>query len=275
MTMKKIIFLSLIISLIIGSWSYQKPVEKTVLGMWTDYYLIPVTLKGKVKEVKELNNWAIEKDGKITKGKLMTKKDLDSVGSTPNLKAWFDDKGNVTRYDRLNGESVTESFIGTIKNDKCVRWEDKVKDSTTYYTIPEYDKSGYLIGAKDYKPLVDTLLDKVVVVHDSKGNFTRYEYYNYKNQETGYHLLSLDEKGNILEAKYYNKNDSLASTMKNIYDKNGSMIKQETFNVRTKITGIWDYKDLKVDDHGNVIEYYANVDNGKYKIFVERSFIYY
>ena len=91
--MKKIIFLILIISLIIGSWSNKKPLEKTVLGMWTDYYFIPNTLKGKVKEVKELNYWAIEKDAKIAKGELMTKKDLDSVGSTPNLIAYFDDKG--------------------------------------------------------------------------------------------------------------------------------------------------------------------------------------
>lgn len=273
--MKKLIFLGLIIPLIIGSWSNKKPVEKTVLGMWTDYYLTPNTLNGKVKEVKEFNYWAVEKDGKITKGKLMTKKDLDSIGSTPNLVAYFDDKGNVIRCDHLNGENVTESNIGTIKNGKYERWDTKVKDSSTLYTIPEYDNLGYLIGAKNFKPLVDTLLYKVVVAHDSKGDFTKYEYFNYKNQKTGYHLCSLDEKGNYVEAKYFNKNDSLVNTLKTIYDKNGSMIKQETFNVKTKSTGTWDYKDLKLDNHGNVIEYYANVDNGKYKIFVERSFIYY
>jgi hypothetical protein len=63
--------------------------------------------------------------------------------------------------------------------------------------------------------------------------------------------------------------------MTNTYDENGNVIKQQTFVEKTKSTEIWDYKDLKLDDHGNVIEYYANIDNGKFKVFVERSFIYY
>jgi hypothetical protein len=273
--MKKIIFLSLIISLIIGGWSNNKPLEKTVLGMWTDYYLIPNTLKGNVKEVKELNYWAIEKEGKITKGELMTKKDLDSVGSTPNLIAYFDDKGTLTRYNLLDKENVIQSNIGTIENGKCTRWDYKLKDSTFYYIIPEYDNMGYLIGGTGYRPIVDTLVNKLVLTHDSKGNYTKFEYFNNKKQKTGYHVCSLDEKGNYIVAKYFNKSDSLTFTLTTIYDINGSIIKQKTFNERTKSTGIWDYNDLKLDVHGNCIETYANIDNGKYKIIEERSYIYY
>jgi hypothetical protein len=236
---------------------------------------MPNTLKGKVKEIKELNYWAVDKDGKTIKGGLMTRKDLDSIGSTPNLKAQFDDKGNLIKYDNLDGENVIQSSIGTIENGKYVRWDNKVKDSTTYYIIPEYDNLGYPVGAKSYKPLVDTLLNNNIFSHDSKGNLTRFEYFNYKNQKTGYHVCSLDEKGNYIEVKYFNKADSLRNVMTNTYDDNGNVIKQQTIVERPKSTVIWDYKDLKLDDHGNVIGYYANVDNGKYKIFVERSIIYY
>jgi hypothetical protein len=273
--MKKVIFLSLTIALIIGSCAKNKPIETTVLGMWTDYYLIPNTLKGKIKEIKELNYWAIEKDGKIIKGELMTKKDLDSVVSTQNFIAYFDDKGTLTKYDLLDRDSVIQSHIGTIENGKCIRWDYKLKDSTYYYIIPEYDNLGYLIGATGYRPLLDTLVNKLIVAHDNKGNFTKFEYFNYKNQKTGYHVCSLDEKGNYIEAKYFNKADSLASDMTNIYDDNGSIIKQQVVTEKPKSTVIWDYKDLKLDDHSNVIEYYANIDNGKYKIVVERSYIYY
>ena len=59
------------------------------------------------------------------------------------------------------------------------------------------------------------------------------------------------------------------------YTDNGSIIKQQVYNERLKSTETWDYKDLRLDNHDNVIEYYANVNNGKYKLFVERSFIYY
>lgn len=272
--MKKIIFLSLIIALIAGSCN-NKPVETTVLGMWTDYALMPNTLKGKVKEMKELNYWAVDKDGKSTKGKLMTRKDLDSIGSTPNLVAYFDDKGTLIKYDNLDGENLIQSFIGTIENGKCVRWDNKVSDSSTYYAIPEYDNLGYLVGAKVYRPSKDTLLNTYIFSHDNKGNITRFEYFNYKNQKTGYHVCSLDEKGNYIEAKYFNKADSLRNTMTNTYDEKGNLIKQQTFVEKTKSTTIWDYKDLKLDDHGNVIEYLTDIENGKYKVFVERSFIYY
>lgn len=272
--MKRIIFLSLIIASIAGSCN-NKPVETTVLGMWTDYALIPNTLKGKVKEMKELNYWAVDKDGKLTKGNLMTRKDLDSVGSTPNLKAYFDDKGTLIKYDNLDGENLFQSTIGTIENGKCVRWDNKVRDSSTYYVIPEYDNLGYLIGAKVYKSSVDTILNIYVFSHDNKGNITGFEYFNYKNQKTGYHLCSMDEKGNYIEAKYFNKADSLRNTMTNTYDDNGNLVKQKTFVERTKSTTLWDYRDFKLDDHGNLIEYFADIENGKFKVFVERSYIYY
>lgn len=243
--------------------------------MWTDYYLIPNTLKGKVKEVKELNYWAIDKNGKITKGELMAKKDLDSIGSTQNLIAYFDNKGTLMRYELLDRENVIQSRLGTIENGKCIRWDFKLKDSTFLYVIPQYDKLGFLIGVSSYRPIVDTLVNKLILAHDVNGNITKFEYLNYKNQITGYHICSVDKGGNYLEAKYYNKNDSLVSTLINIYDKDGSIIKQKTFNERTKSTGIWDYKDLKLDGHGNWIESYANIDNGKYKVFTERSYLYY
>jgi hypothetical protein len=273
--MKKIAFVCVLAILFAFGCTQKKPAEKTVFGMWTDYYLIPNTFKGKVKEMKELNYWAVENDGKITKGELMKRKDLDSVGSTPNLIAYFDDHGIMTRYDRLDKENIAQSRIGTIENGKYKRWDEKVKDSTTSYFIPEYDNSGFIVGAKGYGPLSDTLISKLVAVHDSKGNFTRFEYFDYKNQRTGYHVCTLDEKGNLLEAKYFNKDDSLRSTLTNIYDDNSNMIKQLTTTEKPKSTSTWDYKDLKLDDHGNVIEYYSNIDNGKYKIYTERIFIYY
>src|SRR5512133_2404198 len=176
--MKKIIFLSLILSLLNGSWVINKPAEKTVLGMWTDYYLITKTLKGKVKELKELNYWADEKDGKIAKGAIMTKKDLDSVGSTPNLVAFFDEKGILTKYNTLDGENIMRSDIATIKNGKYVRWDQKLKDNPLYYIIPEYDTKGNLSTVSGFRPLVDTLVSKLVLGYDTKGNFIRFDYYN-------------------------------------------------------------------------------------------------
>jgi hypothetical protein len=273
--MKKIIFLSLILSLLNGSWVINKPAEKTVLGMWTDYYLIPNTLKGKVKELKELNYWAIEKEGIIAKGAIMTKKDLDSVGSTPNLVAFFDEKGTLAKYNTLDGENVMRSDIATIKDGKYVRWDQKLKEKALFYIIPEYDAKGNLSTVSGFRPLVDTLVNKVVLGYDSKGNYIRFDYYNSKNIKTGYHVCTLDNEGNYIEADYYNKSDSLSFTLTNNFDKDGNIIKQTTLNVKSKVAGVWDCKVLKSDAKGNWIETYAVIDNGKYKIFSERTFLYY
>jgi hypothetical protein len=273
--MKKITVLSLIVAFIIGSCARNKPVETTKLGMGTDYYAVPLTLKGKVKEMKELNYRTSEKDGKIIKGELLTKKDLDSIGSTPNLAAYFDDKGMLTKYDQLDGEKVTASNILTVENGKWTRVEFKMKDSTTTYFVPQYDNSGYFVGGSSYRPLVDTLTSKIVLYHDTKGNYMKIEYYDYKNQMTGNHVGKFDEKGNCVELKYFNKDDSLMSTMTNTYDDNGYWIKSQVINEKPKSTSIWEFKNSKLDEKGNIVELYTNIDNGKFRMFTQRSYIYY
>ncbi len=273
--MKNKILLSLIISLIVGGCTQKKPTEITVLGMWTDYALMPSILNGKVKEVKELNYWAVEKDGKITKGDLMTKKDLDSVGSTNNLKAYFNEDGMMTRYELLDKENILQSRTSTINDGKYARWDYKLSDSAFLYSIPQYDNLGYLIGATGYRQKVDTVVNKQVLTHDGKGHLTMLEYFNYKNERTGYNICSLNKEGDVIDTKYYNKNDSLVLTLINIYDEKEVIVKQEVVREEPKSTSTWDYKDLKVDDHGNWIETYAVIDNGKYKIIAERTYVYY
>jgi len=261
--------------LIIGSCAEKKPADTTLLGMWTDYTLIPARLNGKVKEVTELNYWAVEKDGKMTRGDLMTRKDLDSVGSTKNLKAYFDMTGNLTKYEVLNKEDVFQTITPTMENRKWTRCDYKQGDSLIYYVITQCDDLGYIVTATRYRPLVDTIINKYVLTNDGKNYYTKFEYFNYKNQRTGYQECTLDEKGNVLETKFYNKADSLALTMKNFYDEKYNIIRQETTAENPKGFSTWVYKDLKTDDHGNWIESLADIDNGKYKIFAERIYVYY
>jgi hypothetical protein len=273
--MKKTAFIWGLALLVLAGCNQKKTVEMTTLGMWTDYYLIPTLLKGKVKEMKEINYWAVEKDGRIEKGVLMKRKDLDSIGSTPNMSVSFDEKGTPVKIDHLDGMDIFQSRIATIENGKLKRWDYKIKDSISYYVVPAYDNVGNLTGAAGYRPLVDTLVNKIIITGDVNSKTSKYEYFNQKNTLTGYHVCSLDSEGHILEAKYFNKSDSLMSVLTNIYDKNGSIIKQVTVIEKPKSTSVWDYKDLKLDEHGNVIEYYSSIDNGKYKIFTERTFVYY
>lgn len=273
--MKNLSLLSLVITIIIGGCNRPKSVETTVIGMGTNYYLLPFTLNGKVREFKELNYWAVGKEGQITKGNLMTKKDLDSIGSTPNFIVSFDINGILTLNNLLDGETITNTTFATVENGKWTKFDAKIKDSLVHYFIPKYDNSGYFTGGSDYRAKADTLLGKFEITNDINGRPVKFDYYNYKSEKTNSDVCSYDEKGNIIETKSFNKADSLVSTMTNLYNEKGSMVKQQVVYEKPKRTEIWDYKDLKTDDHGNIIEYYTDVDNGKYKIFSVRSIAYY
>jgi hypothetical protein len=273
--MKSKIIQLLVISIIIGSCTQKKPAETTVISIGTDYALIPNKLNGKVKELKELNFWAVEKDGKLTKGELMSSKDLDSVSSTKNLKAYFNEAGMITKYEVLDRENILQTRLFMVENGKYSRFEFKIGDSATYYGIPKYDDLGYLIEATVYRPVVDTVVNKQVMIHDGKGNYTKYENFNSKDIRTAYQNVALDEKGNVLEVSFYDRFDSLRFSIKNIYGEKDNIIRQETNIEKPKSMVTWDYKDLKLDDHGNWTEEQALIDNGKYKIIIERTFVYY
>ena len=274
--MKKIAFFWILTVIFAWGCSQKKPVEKTILGMGTDYVYFPQVLNGKIKELRETNYWAAEKDGKITKGNPATWKDLDSVGSTRNLVAYFDNNGSLTKYDLVDENNVIRySTIGTIENGKYIRWEEKIKDSTYRYMIPEYDSQGYSVGGKRYRPGVDTLLGSVVITNDAKGNYTRIEFFNNKKELRGYQVFTLNETGKIIDTKFFTKDDTLRQTFVNTYNEKGSLIGQKVNIEKPKRTILWDVKDLEFDDHGNVLMIFSNIDEGKFKLVGERTYIYY
>lgn len=274
--MKKIAFVCMLVIFIITGCAQNKIVEKTILGMGTDYYLMPETMKGKVKEVKERNYWAIEKDGKMTKGNLMTWGELDSIGSTHNFIAYYDSSGLLTRYDRLDDQdAIVNSTFTTIENGKWTRLEYKLNDTVNNYMIPQYDNLGYFTGVISYRPLKDTLLNKQVLQLDGNGNYTKLEFFNYKGQRMYFQDFSLNPEGKVIEVKSYNMQDSLIGVLINTYNDNGQLIKQKSYSERPKSESTWDYQDITSDDRGNWLESFCNIDDGKYKIIIGRSYIYY
>lgn len=274
--MKKIKFTCGLIMLIVCSCTQQKPADKTVLGMGTDYVYFPETLTGKIKELRETNYWAVEKDGKISKGNPISWKDLDSVGSTKNLVAYFDDKGTLTRYDLIDENNVIRnSTIMTVENGKAIRWDFKSKDSTTQYLIPEYDSQGFNAGGKIYNPVADTLVVRSVITNNEKGNLIKLEYFNFKNLKGSYQEFSLNEQEKVIETKFFSKDDTLRQTFSNTYNDKGFLATQTVKIERPKSIINWEVQHLLFDDYGNWLQCYSNIDNGKFKLVAERTYIYY
>jgi hypothetical protein len=274
--MKKITIIWIVALIFNLGCTQKKPVEKTIFGMGTDYMYFPEVLNGKVKELRETNYWAAKKDGKIIKGDMATWKDLDSIGSTRNLIAYFDINGTLTKYELLDENNVIRnSTVFTIENGKYVRFEFKIKDSTNQYVIPEYDSRGYIAGGKVYRPKVDTLIYSFKITNDDKGNYTRIENFDFKNQKASYQVFTLNDLGKIIETKFFNKYDTLRQTFINTYNDKGFLATQKVYIEKPKSTNSWDVQDLEFDDHGNALLIYSIVDEGKFKLVAERTYVYY
>jgi hypothetical protein len=275
--MKKLTVFFIVLMLIGSGCTQKKPAEKTILGMGTDYVYFPETLNGKIKELRETNYWAAEKDGKITRGNPITWKELDSIGSTRNLVAYFDINGVVTRYDLVDENNVVRnSNIGTFENGKGIRWESKQNDSTLLYMIPEYDTKGSFVGGKTYRPIADTVINSFAISYDENGNYTRIENFNYKGMKGSYQVLIYhNEPMKVIETQFYSKDDTLRQTFRTTFSEKGFLQLQEVIIEKPKSTETWKVQDLSFDDHGNWLQALNDVDEGKFRLVAERTYVYY
>ena len=267
--MKNFTLIFLLAAFIAAGCAQKEPTEKTILGKGTDYSTIPESLNGKVKMVRETNFWAVEKDGKLIKGDMMTWKDLDSIGSTKNFIAYFDENGMLKQFDHFDVNNIIhDSNVGIAENGKYPRWDYTLDGKNVGFRKLNYDDMGYLTGGEGYD-MKDSLNSKQIYTHDGNGNYTKNEYFDANDQKQFYQVLTLNDKFKVIELKVYNGKDSLLSKSVNSYDDKGFLIKQNSDNL------IWDYKYLKFDKNGNWQELTAIIDNGKFKVFAERYYEYY
>ncbi|MBE0653705.1 MAG: hypothetical protein IH594_07900, partial [Bacteroidales bacterium] len=81
-------FLFLVLVLFSGCKG-DEPVKTVTLSFYTPYQDIPEKLNGQIKSVKEMNYWAIEKNGNFEPGELITRKDRDSLQWSSDFTAYF------------------------------------------------------------------------------------------------------------------------------------------------------------------------------------------
>jgi hypothetical protein len=281
--MKAITFIYISAIVIIVGCSQEIPDKKTILSCG-EYGFSPEILKGKVKKFKEQNYWAIEKDGKITKGDLITWKDIDSLGLSHSFIVYFDNSGLATRYDLLYDDiTIKFSSIYTYANGKCIRRDDIPRDSTklswfmqSKYWIPlSYDVSGHLISGADFRTKVDTLMERQIFTYDDKGNITKMEFFDSRNNKWESRIFAYNAKGNVTQMKFFGKNDSLVYTVLSEFNDAGFLTKIDLVNENPRIVTKCVIKDISFDDQGNLLKYFSNIEDGKYKILSERSIIYY
>jgi len=281
--MKTITFVFIMAMAIIVGCSQKKPEKKTTLNCG-EYGFSPEILKGNVKTFKEQNYWAIEKDGEIKKGDLITWKEIDSVSFSHSFIVYFDNSGSVTRYDLLNDVNrIKFSSIFTYASGKCIRRDDIPTDSTKLswflqpkYWIPlSYDVLGHLISGADFRTKADTLMERQISTYDDQGNVTKMDFFDSRNNKWESRAFAYDSKGNVTQMKFFGRNDSLVYTTLSEFNDAGFLTKTDYVDENSRIVTKCVIQDISFDDHGNLLEYFTNIDDGKYRILTERQIIYY
>jgi hypothetical protein len=253
--MKKIVLFMVAFVFTVLVCTGQKQVDFTLLGVYTPYQMSMEKLNGKVEKVIETNYWAIPDGGSYKKGQKMTKKQLDSLGYTSDFEATFDKTGDLVSCSILTEDKKIANKWELMKeNNVLVRANNTVNDTLKSYSKLKCDTKGNIIEFDNYKAMVDTLINRAVVVRNPKGDTLIFNVFNYKGEQTykmvflfndlklcigyqGYNKdgiysggseIKFDKQGKLSELVFYDKDKKPTSenTFINEYDSKGNWVKQ-------------------------------------------------
>lgn len=273
--MKKIIAL-LFIALLFMQCSEKKaannPVEKTVIGLFTPYELMPEVLHKKVKEIKEMNFLPAERDGKIEAGARLTVAARDTLSWTRDFTVQFDESGLAENVYHINeNDESYESWV--IKNEAGYPAKTSffIKDSIVgKQEIAKINEMSYQWNF--FNPQTDTLKNSAVLELNENRNHKSLQFYNLKGEPTSKYEWMYNSSGQ-LTGFTVSRNDTIRTGMNFTYNPKGFWDTQESYNKITGESELYRYE-YEYDDAGNWVKNVSYFD-GKPYIVAIREYTYY
>lgn len=226
---------------------------------------------GKVKSVKESSYKAIEKFGKIEKGKL-------THSFQSNYFKKFNEQGNIT-YEELYDEDGNIDSKKTYKydvNNNIIEYVSLDSDGTSNLVLKySYDNIGNMIESNrrgkgafknDFKKIYSYNNEGKVIEESGIGNDgitymnkLKYEGENlieinhYKSDGSLQYrgIINYDNNSNVIEKIKYNANGDIDSKEIFDYDNNSNLVNSQNYDSDGKLERESNYK---YDDNNNVIE---------------------
>ena len=272
-TMKQFIIFLFAVLVSFSGCKEQKLPERTHMDFFTPYNEYH---NGKLKSVKEENFWAVEKDGQIEKGRLVTDKDReDSSAWTGDFEAFYNEDGIVIRVDYFNdARSIEDFWVTTIENNKITRADWTEKDTAQLYSKISYDDQGNIKESKRYRTINDTLLNTYTYKTDENGNIIETVAQNHLGEMTYKYILQINQEGLVTEQKDLVKGDSLTYLRRNTYNDKGFIITDDIYDGEENLTDSYRLEYTDYNDNGSWLKviYYRK---DKPFIITERTYTYY
>ncbi len=272
--MRKLIpvFSVFLCALLITNCNSEKLNEKTVLGLFTPYDGFPETLNGKVKEVKELNYWAIESNGEITAGNPVTIADRDSISWTNDFIVSLDESGVVEKSTTINENGNAISYWEVKSEGGELISADRYENDTLRNKLTVVLKTETMNKMEVKDANADTLIYAYELEFDGNGNYSSVQLYNYRNEPTVKYEYNYSPEG-YLSNYTWTRNDTIRGGMRFTHNDHGFAETQEVYSNITGASSLYNYE-YKYDEMGNWIQVVASQEN-KPEIVAKRTYVYY
>ena len=272
--MRTLLLLSLITLVLFTGCAKNDQEKTTALYYFTPYNYSPEYLKGKVKSVKEVNYWAVEKNGKYTEGDTVSTRELDSLRWSSDFTASFDESGLLTRIDYWGTKTVPSSWV--VENEKNLPGKATwfVADTPKIYFKLIYDEKGHSKENLRFRCKDDSLLNKFSLVTNEKGQIVEVRAFNNKDSCLSKSVFFWNDSSRVVAYYAYSPSDSLRSGFKLEYGLRGFYTQQELFKGDKTVYRTIGSRYLDYDKYGNWL-WALIYDNGKASFMVKRIYEYY
>ena len=175
-----------------------------------------LALHGKVKQMIEMQYFAVEKFGKVEKGDSYRQDGWDVIMN-------FNERGCYSKITYVDSYGTDVGYTDYLYNDKNELFSEQNYDAEGGFS----DKRNYSYDEKKrvYEILLinsgDGLNGSVLVDYDDKENLVTESTYNARGKLLNKEIRKMDKKGLPIETKIYNGENNLVNYRKETFDKNG------------------------------------------------------
>ncbi len=268
----KTIILVFCIAILCVNCSVDQPVEKTVVGLYTPYAAFPEKVNKKVKEIREINFWPVEKNGKIEAGLRLTEAARDTVNWTGNFSVQFNESGLAEKVIEFDENEKTLAIWEITNESGFHRSAKRLENDTVVYLqeIRKLNDGTYRTEVTDAQN--DTLLYSAVMELDENNNYKNYQFFSSKGEPRSKWEYSYDASNHIT-GYTVTRNDTLRSGMNFTFNDKGFIETQETYNKLNETSALYRYE-YEYDNEGNWIKNIAILDGKPFMVAI-REYTYY
>lgn len=272
--MKTVKLLFLCLMLIISACTTPETQKTTVLDHYSPYSYTPEFLNGQIKSIKEFNYWAIENNGSMIKGDIISHEERDSIKWSYDFTCWYDETGLMNKLTYYIGNKKTGEWDIEYANNLFSKASWIKQDTVRTYHIISNDENNHLSGIKNYNGITDSLSFKYEFVANNDGFITEAKSYNSKDEFKGKYTFLRDEENLTKELRSYDSSDSLKFKYIWTYNDKGFHVSYKKSNANNEILASYTIDYIKYDEMGNWISIIIKKSEDII-ILAEREYEYY